>query len=398
MTSQSRHISIRSSSLLALIGLAFVASGAAIWLLRPKLTASAQLHLAIESPSILFQPEANQANNAAHLRSQTFFIKSRPVLAAAMHHLPKDVRSKLEAEQADPVQWLHDALTVDFPSQEFIQISLSGDRPDDLKEIVASVAMTYMENYVNKDRIKQEEPRKKLEARRQEFTNRLRDDEHRLWALRQQAGGDDESRTSLVQRLALEELRSVETDLVQVRRELRHLRVELSLHLDWFDEVWPQYAAALNCQPRPGLPVNHALVALLHDDAHLLHQAEQADRPQKKERLRLLTVMETAFLREAEHLNQQMNFPLRYSEEVGQLRKEIDQKKKLLQGIDDKLFKLEVERDAPPRISWPDREPFVSTSDATERKWMTRAAAVLAGLGILVFAIAGIKFRYSKAT
>src|SRR5262249_3678073 len=147
---------------------------------------------------------------------------------------------------------------------------------------------------------------KKLDDIRTEFMNRTRKKRERIRNLQEQAGPLDDKNMLLFQQIELEDLRCVKKELLQVYSDLRRLRVEISLHPDRVEEVWPYYAIGLNALPGPGLPINHALVALLHDDAHLLNTAaNQRDRLQKQERLRFLEEMKTALLIEAERLDRQ---------------------------------------------------------------------------------------------
>src|SRR6185437_10591522 len=127
------------------------AAGTATWFLLPppKITARTQLHVAVTTPNILF-PDDNRTNNEVFLRSQAYLIKDRFVLNAALRS-PEVAELSLVKEHTDPLQWLEKEIKVEFPSPEFIHISLSGDRPTELLKLVSAVTQAYLDGVVNKE-------------------------------------------------------------------------------------------------------------------------------------------------------------------------------------------------------------------------------------------------------
>jgi hypothetical protein len=399
MSSTSRGISTLTAILLALIGLLFLASGAAIWFLRPppKFTARMMLHVAVERTYLLFRPETDWANNEAYLRKQAVLIRDRVTIMAALRD-PEIANLQTLKEQADPVQWIENSLTVEFPSPEFIQISSSGERPVEIKKIVAAVIQAYMEKYVYRDKFDREQRRKKIEELRQEYTKKLGTLKERLKQVRERAGGEDEAAMQVVQQLANEELPLDIKRLTEVHQQLLVLRVEFGLHPHWLREVWPRYVAALNCLPGRGLPVNHALVALLHDDAHLLPEAAQGDRPQKDEQYRFLMAMEQALSQRVAKLSGAIKERRTDPDALSGVLEQIEESKKVVQKASDKLLEMEVEKDAPHPISLAFDEVSLSPPDTTKRTIMTWAAAVQAGLGVLLLGLALFQFRARGAS
>ena len=58
------------------------------------------------------------------------------------------------AEQDEPVDWLLENLEVQFPQEtEVLEISLDGDRPDELWKVVNAVKQAYLDVVVNRDRL-----------------------------------------------------------------------------------------------------------------------------------------------------------------------------------------------------------------------------------------------------
>jgi hypothetical protein len=395
-----RRIAKRSPFLLVLMGLVFLAASAATWYLwpAPKYTARTQLHIALESPHILFPHEMDPIQNESYLRKQMQLVKDRFMLSAVLRD-PEIARLSSVKEQPDLAQWLEQEIKVELPNPETMSISLSGDRPDDLAKVVSVVARNYWERYFNKEHKDRVAHKDRLEKLRDHLKRQGHTKREQLKALQQRTGTINEEAVVLLQRIASEELRSVEKELVQVRLELLHLSVEFGLHPDWLEQVWPRYAAVRNGLPCPALPINQAVVALLHDDAHLLPQAAPWNRLQNEEKYRHLKAMESRLLAAAKDLDQMTNQNRKDTTELVEKIEEIEQNKKLVQMANDRLIKLEVEQEAPPRIAEPAKDAILYTSnEANSNTMRTGGTAALAGLGVLFLALAGLRFRSPEQT
>jgi hypothetical protein len=129
-------------SLLFLVptGLALLVAGAAVWFLLPppRPTARAQVYVPLN-------PAEDRLCGQEFLLLQAYLIKDRFVLDAALNdeQVRKADLSVLRG-QPDPLRWLENEVKVDFPGPEFIQISLSGDRPEDLLVLVNAVRRSYL--------------------------------------------------------------------------------------------------------------------------------------------------------------------------------------------------------------------------------------------------------------
>ena len=260
---------LRQRLVLALtIGLLLAAAaGAATWFLMPppKITAHTQLYVASVQPNILF-PDESRVRHADFVRSQAYLITDRFVLNAALRS-PEVAELSIIKEQSDPVQWLEKQVKVEFPSPEFIHISLSGDRPPELQKLVSAITQSYLEGVVNKQRNARRDRLEDLKKVVNRFEERTRTKRTTLRSLQVENGALNEKGMAILQQLALEDLHGVKKDLTQVRSQLRQLQVDLGMRPDWVETVWPRYAVGLNCLPGLQLPINHAVVALLHDDA-----------------------------------------------------------------------------------------------------------------------------------
>jgi hypothetical protein len=248
--------------------LALIAAGAALWywLPPPKEIARAQLYAPFNPPSILNRSE-NRLSGEAFLRNQAFIIKDPFVLNAALNdeQVQKAKLSVLK-EQTDPLQWLENEIKVDIPSPEFIQISMSGDRPQELLVLVKAVRTAYLDKTGDKERAEREVMLANLKAILDEWEGRSKLNRKKLRDLQEKVGTANPENIAMVQKIALEELAGAQKDLVNVRAEIRRLRVEIGLHPEWLEAFWPRYVAVLGSVPVSLFPLNSALVGLLHDE------------------------------------------------------------------------------------------------------------------------------------
>jgi succinoglycan biosynthesis transport protein ExoP len=451
-------------------------AGTVAWFVIPpaKLTARTQLHVDLIPPSVLFG--SNQVNaNDFFMRNQAYLIKDRFVLNAALRD-PQVAELSLIKEQPDPVQWLEREIKVEFPSPEFMHITLSGDRPAELLKIVSAVTKAYLDGVVNKDRIERQQKLTNLKRLLAQFEEQSQKKRETLKRMQKQNGALSVENMAILQQIALETLQNQKRELSRVQQELVHLRVEMGLNPDWLDRDWPQYTAVLNGLPLPGLLVNHAAVALLHDDSlfltvdmreldevidqdnsivehlrkiHLLkariEKIREAAQPamfeklSRKERSQLADV-EKMVAEQREKLrpiyrekvmkqlyrdarNKQTNFREKYRHEkvyesaliesvtrldgetkqirdnavdLGSLLKDCDKEEKLIDMTSEQIRQLEVEQEAPSRVTQPDKEAVLYTPDATKRKVMMTAGVSVAVLAVVLLAFAWFDFQARK--
>jgi hypothetical protein len=379
------------------MGLILLVAGVATWCLVLPLNykARTELHISVDSPNPLF-PAQSPVDIEEFRSKQEYLIRDPFVLKGALRKLPDPAQMSLLKEQPDPLEWLVEKIKVEFPRPEFIHISLSGDQPEELTQIVTSVTESYLDNVVDREGKTRREELAKLKQIHDEFIKRTKNKRQRISDLLRNVGPIDEKKLVIQQQIDLEILRNVKKELVQVHSDFRRLRVELSLHPDWIAQVWPQYVVSLNCLPGPGLPINQAVVLLVHDDAHLLHQAEQETRQQEmREKLQFLEEMRRALLKEATDLDERLRRNPREPADLVEEREELAREEKIVQMAGDKILQMELEQDAPARVT-PTASPMkadVTTTNETTRKWMLRSGKTLAGLGVFLLIFAALQFR-----
>ena len=131
-----------------------VAAIAASWYAarRVRYTAVATLRVAMHPKSILPVAGREPGDPAEYKRTQEALLTDRSVisyaitrLAASAAHVHPD-----DQEQPDPEDWLEKELRVEFVGgSEVMRVSLSGDRPKDIADIVNQMIDSYMELVVD---------------------------------------------------------------------------------------------------------------------------------------------------------------------------------------------------------------------------------------------------------
>ena len=205
-----------------LIAVPVAAIAAAIaWLSVPApFTAFALLRVASVEPRLVFQTAETNSDFATYRRTQMALIKSRFVLNAALRK-PNVAALPMVRQESHPVQWLEDAVQVDsYDSPEILRISLTGDEPTALAEIVNAVRDAYLEEVVNADRKQRIARLNDLERIYEQTEDKVRLKEKRVNDLAQELGTGDAQALTVKQQMAMEYF-------AQLRRE--HARVRFDL-------------------------------------------------------------------------------------------------------------------------------------------------------------------------
>ncbi len=134
---------------IAFVGLPLGAAGAyAAWINIPApYGATAELYMRSYDDRVAFK--TNEAKASFGTRKETGIrrIRSREVLTAALRN-PEVANTETLREPEDPVVWLQKNLRAGSAGTEFIKVSLSGERPEELPIIVNGVVEAYMSEIV----------------------------------------------------------------------------------------------------------------------------------------------------------------------------------------------------------------------------------------------------------
>ncbi len=219
------------------LGLAILVSSVcsmAAWFLLPppKYQAQAQVLVRTATPQIMFKTidaEAEREESQRYQRSQLVQLKSRFVINAALQQRGIN-ELKMIREQARPDDWLAANLQAQFlPGTEVLQISLDGKYPEELARLVNAVTNTYIEEVANGDlkrRVQRRELLKKLSNTK--FAE-LKNHRDALRTLAQKAGSDDRQTLVLKQQYAIELGTDVRKDLREVQSQKRKLEAMIKV-------------------------------------------------------------------------------------------------------------------------------------------------------------------------
>ena len=202
----------------------------AAWFLipPPKYQAQAQVLVRTTTPQIMFKTvdaEVERGDNeyARFQKSQLIQLKSRFVINTALQQ-PGINELKMIREQKRPADWLVENLQASFlQGSEVLQISLDGKYPEELARLVNAVTNCYIEEVANGDlkrRVQRRELLKKLSNTK--FAE-LKDRRDALRTLAQRAGSDDRQTLVLKQQYAIELGTAVRKDLREVQSQKRKL-------------------------------------------------------------------------------------------------------------------------------------------------------------------------------
>jgi polysaccharide biosynthesis transport protein len=209
-----------------------VVAGAAAWKFapRPKYMATAHLEVKSQKPILLLETVPDRTDFKIFQSTQLALVKSRLVIAT-MVAKPEIAALGTIRAQANPAEWLEEQLVVEFvpAGSELLQLSLSGERPDDLATIVNAVTTAYLEEIVTKDygdRLRTSAQLKKLlEERNKELTRKR----STLKNLAQSVGSDNRETLAYTQQLAVRQLSKEKDELLGIQSDLKQLRATLKI-------------------------------------------------------------------------------------------------------------------------------------------------------------------------
>jgi capsular exopolysaccharide synthesis family protein len=223
---------LRRRSALAL-GLALLLAGIAgpaAWFLVPSAAFRAESRLQIDAhhPQILFNTLDSQGGDYGRYQiTQKSLLKSRLVLRKALGD-DKVASCRTIRQQADAMDWLGQKLNVEFVGgSELMEISLSGNDPEDLACIVNAVTQAYMDEVVNRDSNQRTQRHDHLKKLRDSYTGVLKVKREGMKKLAETVGSDDPQTLALRQQYELEHLHSLEGELQSIQSQKRKLEAQI---------------------------------------------------------------------------------------------------------------------------------------------------------------------------
>jgi capsular exopolysaccharide synthesis family protein len=201
----------------------------AVWFLLPpgKASVASLLHVAASAPKIA-SDVGDQADFRTYQSTQLALIKSRLVLNAALRST-KVASLEIVNLQPEPLEWLEKEVKVGFTqSPEILQISMTGDRTEELKTIVDAITDAYLEEIVYKQHNERQKRYQKLKEIARRYEDKVKGIRKSMRALQEQAMLPGDAKvTALRQQQAQSEYTLASADLAKVRSDLRSLKLQL---------------------------------------------------------------------------------------------------------------------------------------------------------------------------
>ena len=205
--------------------------GPATWRLVPKAkyTAKGSMQVATRPKRIMFEPNEGMSEFRTYQKTQQAMVKNRKILNHALSQ-PEIARLQTVAEQVDADEWLEEQLKVEFAGgSEIMQISLSGDRPEDLAKIVNSVIKSYMYLSVEQEHQDRVERLEKLKKLLEKYQSELILKRKSLKELASSLGSSDQVTVAVSQQFRAEHLAMAQKERLRAQSELMHAKAELDV-------------------------------------------------------------------------------------------------------------------------------------------------------------------------
>jgi capsular exopolysaccharide synthesis family protein len=211
---------------------ALILSAGAWYFFQPKFRTYASLRIHSETPHLAFK--VNEAEQAAQFdvykRTQKELVLGDEVLLAVLRAptIAQSPRIRMIAQIEDPVIWLRSQLRVDFPGDaEIMSISMTGDGPAFIADVVNAVLDAYVENVIDagkQNRSDRLAELRKVQGVQEEKARRLR---NKLESLTESLGSGDKDALSVKQQVAIERFAQMQTEYARV--QFQRIGAELQL-------------------------------------------------------------------------------------------------------------------------------------------------------------------------
>jgi succinoglycan biosynthesis transport protein ExoP len=399
----------------------------------------ARLHVKAIPPSLL-REVGGRPDFPTFLSTQRALIRSRLVLNAALRK-PEVASLDLLRRQADPVAWLEDQLVVGTGgSPEIMTVAIKGDNPEQAKVLVDAVVSVYLDEIVNKERIRRTEQAHQLREFQQRYEDKLKGFQRNMRALQKQLEGGENQQIFLKQQAVHTELTLATNDLAQTRRELHTL--ELQAKVDGpqqgplivseaereaaitKDELMRAYAARKEERQRmleadraravagtnpPNLQQLSAEIARIEQDMrtrrqnliplieeHIQEQRridEKSRQVKAKERIAWLKELEQVLVKDVERLQKEAETLVLNKLDLDDFKRDMEHAQALADRFRARADALEIEREAPNRITPLGEEAVVRIPDEQSRKMRMAGLGGLGAFALVVVSVVFLKFR-----
>jgi capsular exopolysaccharide synthesis family protein len=425
------------ASFLGLLSGALAAGATYAIIPSAKYTATASLHVSSIPPRFFFHLVSEDPREfGTYRQSQAALITSDPVIEAALDE-PAVAELDEVRHQLDAAEWLKKNLRVGYPtSPEYLEVSLSGDRPQAVATIVNAVVTSYYDKYASKDRVERQERQKTLEGLWKQYQEKLATKRAQLNTLVEAVGSDSEEALDLKKQFDIERQELARKSLSEIRAQMLTLRasleviqakrtnqpeteiteaeienellkdpeyVSLQQHLRDVERYFAQtakvgrdpgeYSRLTALQER-----NKARKSL--DDYRKYRRSEiesqlqalrvdgSSEEQELKDQLARLDYLQKEYIKDLQQLGEESKKLTHDSRDLGEVQDRFEAEDKTAKALLDEIEHLEIEIKAPQRVS------IFQLAKEPRNKDESKASrfAAIAGLGAFVMAVAGLTF------
>jgi len=197
----------------------------------PTYTSTSLLRIGFRHPSIAFprlEPAADKEFEV-YKRTQAELLKTRFVLLHALRG-PDVKELDVDRRYRDPVEWLAQSISVDFPGDaEIMRVSLSAGDPREAQVLVQAVVDAYLSQVVavesNQVRVKLEH----LDRACTEVSSRVRQRRSEIMQLSELLGTAEGKGASLKQQLAVEQFLELQKEHTRLQADMQRANAELDM-------------------------------------------------------------------------------------------------------------------------------------------------------------------------
>jgi capsular exopolysaccharide synthesis family protein len=211
---------------------ALICAAAAWYFLPPgKSTAQALLHVDSVPQFLIFQNQQARATFQIYQKTQIALVKTRLVLTAALRNEEVSRLSKIreldaQGGETKALEWLEHELQVDFSiGPEILRIAMTGDRPQELRVIVDAVKEAYLTKIPEKDRKGRKEQLERIKELYVIWEKNVENKRNDINSKSKELNTTDPATIAVIRRLNEEYLKLTEMQLLEVRSDLRKLKL-----------------------------------------------------------------------------------------------------------------------------------------------------------------------------
>jgi polysaccharide biosynthesis transport protein len=228
LMAEARH-AIRRRWLATTVAGLFLGSltAAGVWLIVPRqYNATAVLRVSMEQSNIFEVRKTGEAANSFDLykRTQRQLLRSPLVLSAALQQ-ETVARLPLIAQQADPIEWLQNIVTIAFPDDaEIMYVSVRCEDQQTAEALTNAIVKVYLDDIVYAERQEKLNTITNMQKAETETELLLRKKRSELRGLADALGTGDSEALTLAQKNTFEQYSALWKELNQVEFELKRAR------------------------------------------------------------------------------------------------------------------------------------------------------------------------------